>query len=62
MLLEHGGRAEVSRLLEGYDVHSDIKFTTWEDYAIMAMVEKGLGVSILPRTELRAHRFISSTA
>lgn len=49
MLLEHGGRTEVSRLLEEYDVHPDIKFTTWEDYAIMAMVEKGLGVSILPR-------------
>lgn len=26
----------------------DVRFTTWEDFAIMAMVEKGLGVSILP--------------
>ena len=25
-----------------------VRFTTWEDFAIMAMVEKGLGVSILP--------------
>ncbi len=24
------------------------RFTTWDDYAIMAMVECGLGVSILP--------------
>ena len=28
-------------------------FTTWEDFAIMTMVEKGLGVSILPRLILR---------
>jgi DNA-binding transcriptional LysR family regulator len=48
MLLEHGGRTEVSRLLDEYGVHPDIRFTTWEDYAIMAMVEKGLGLSILP--------------
>ncbi len=48
MLLEHGGRTEVSELLEKSGVHPDIRFTTWEDYAIMAMVEKGLGVSILP--------------
>lgn len=26
----------------------DIRFTTWEDFSIMAMVEKGMGVSILP--------------
>ncbi len=48
MLLEHGGRTEVSELLEKSGVYPDIRFTTWEDYAIMAMVEKGLGVSILP--------------
>ena len=28
-------------------------FTTWEDFAIMTMVEKGLGVSILPQLILR---------
>lgn len=48
MLLEHGGRTEVSELLDRSGVRPDIRFTTWEDYAIMAMVEKGLGVSILP--------------
>ena len=26
----------------------DIRFTTWEDFAIMAMVEKGMGIGILP--------------
>ncbi len=48
LLLEHGGKTEVSALLEGSGVRPDIRFTTWEDFAIMAMVERGLGVSILP--------------
>ena len=48
LLLEHGGKTEVSDLLERAQVRPDIRFTTWEDFAIMAMVEKGLGVSILP--------------
>lgn len=53
MLLEHGGKTEVSDLLERYHVQPDIRFTTWEDFAIMAMVEKGLGISILPDMILR---------
>ena len=48
LLLEHGGKAEVSDLLEQSQVRPDIRFTTWEDFAITAMVERGLGVSILP--------------
>lgn len=48
LLLEHGGKTEVSDLLERSHVQPDIRFTTWEDFAIMAMVEKGMGVSILP--------------
>ena len=48
LLLEHGGKTEVSHLLERARVQPDIRFTTWEDFAIMAMVEKGMGVSILP--------------
>ena len=53
MLLEHGGKTEVSDLLERYHVQPAIRFTTWEDFAIMAMVEKGLGISILPDMILR---------
>ena len=48
LLLEHGGKTEVSDLLESRHVCPDIRFTTWEDFAIMAMVEKGMGISILP--------------
>ena len=53
LLLEHGGRTEVTELLERWDVHPDIRFTTWEDFAIMAMAEKGLGVGMLPDMILR---------
>ena len=48
LLLEHSGKAEVSDLLERAHVQLDIHFTAWEDFAITAMVESGLGVSILP--------------
>ena len=48
LLLEHGGKTEVSDLLERSRIHPDVRFTTWEDFAIMAMVEKGMGVAILP--------------
>lgn len=53
LLLEHGGKTEVSDLLERSHVQPDIRFTTWEDFAIMAMVERGMGVSILPDMILR---------
>ena len=53
MLLEHGGKTEVTELLERSGVHPQIRFTTWEDYAIMAMVEKGLGIGILPQMILQ---------
>lgn len=53
LLLEHGGKTEVSDLLERCGVKPDIRFTTWEDFAIMAMVERGMGVSILPDMILR---------
>lgn len=48
MLLDNGGKTEVSDLLGSYHVRPDIRFTTWEDFDIMAMVEKGMGISILP--------------
>lgn len=53
MLLEHGGKTEVSELLEKYRVKPDIRFTTWDDYAILSMVESGLGIGVLPRLILR---------
>lgn len=53
LLLEHGGKTEVTELLNACHVTPDIRFTTWEDFAIMAMAEKGLGINILPDLILR---------
>ena len=53
MLLEHGGKTEVSELLEKDRVTPDVRFTTWDDYAILSMVESGLGIGVLPRLILR---------
>ena len=48
LFLEHGGKTEVSDLLEKNHVHPNIRFTTWEDFSIMSMAERGLGIGILP--------------
>ena len=53
LLLEHGGKTEVSDLLEQRGVRPHVRFTTWDDFSILSMVEKGLGVGILPEMILR---------
>lgn len=53
MLLEKGGKAEISAVFEAYGLTPQVKFTVWDDYAVMSMVEKGLGISILPSLILR---------
>lgn len=53
LLLEHGKREEVTEFLEKNKLHPKIHFTTWDDYAIMSMVEMGLGISVLPKLILQ---------
>ena len=53
MLLEKGAKAEISQLFEKHGMKPDVRFTTWDDYAVMSMVESGLGVSILPELILK---------
>ena len=48
MLLQKGAKADVSEIFERCGLSPKIHFTTWDDYAIMSMVESGLGISILP--------------
>lgn len=48
LALEHGGRTDVSEFLEKYHIRPDIHFSTWDDYSIMAMVEIGQGIALLP--------------
>ncbi|KOP68660.1 LysR family transcriptional regulator [Bacillus sp. FJAT-18019] len=51
-----GSDYDVNRLLEKARTKADIKYTLGDDYAIMAMVEKGLGISILPELVLRGQQ------
>jgi len=53
ILLERGGKTEVSEIFERNGFIPSAHITTWDDYAIMSMVEGGLGVSILPKLILR---------
>lgn len=53
MLLEKGVKAEVSEVFERNGLTPRVHFTTWDDYAVMSMVESGLGISILPRLILK---------
>ena len=38
--------------MEQCGLHPQVHFTTWDDYAIMSMVESGLGIAILSRHTL----------
>lgn len=53
MLLEKGAKAEISAIFERNHLTPKVRFTTWDDYAVMSMVESGLGLSILPQLILK---------
>ena len=53
MLLEKGTKADIWGVFERAGLSPRVHFTTWDDYAIMSMVESGLGVSVLPELILR---------
>lgn len=53
MLLEKGAKAEISEIFEKCNIKPNVHFTTWDDYAIMSMIESGLGISILPELILQ---------
>lgn len=48
ILLERSAKTEITALFESRGLSPRARFTTWDDYAVMSMVESGLGVSILP--------------
>jgi len=53
-LLENSNQ-DARSVLEQAGVEVDIKYTAKDDYAILAMVEQGLGVSIMPELLLDGH-------
>jgi len=53
ILLDKNRNSLLIDYFEENNIHPDIQFTTWDDYAIMSMVENGLGISILPKLILQ---------
>ena len=53
MMLKNLGRSEVPELLEKYNIKLNTIVSIWDDYAIMSMVESGLGISVLPELILK---------
>jgi DNA-binding transcriptional LysR family regulator len=53
LLLEKENRAEASELFESCGITPHVRFTTWDAQTILSMVERGLGVSILPALALK---------
>ncbi len=53
LMLDKGNNSDISKIFEQNGISPKIHFTTWDDYAIMSMVESGLGISILPELILR---------
>lgn len=61
VLLEEGTKREVMQMLERHQITPQIAFRTADDYSVMAMVENGLGVSILAELVLQktAYRIVA---
>ncbi len=57
ILLEEGSFSEPVNAFHDAGLEADIKYTIHDDYAIMTMVEAGLGVSILAELMLRRTNF-----
>lgn len=53
IMLEKGVKAEITDIFVKNHMIPKPKFTTFDDYAVMSMVEKGLGISILPKLILQ---------
>ena len=47
--LRQSSSQDLYRALNKAGIHPNIKYTTRDDYAILAMVEQGLGISIVPQ-------------
>ena len=57
LLLQKENRAEAGEIFERCGLTPQIRFTTWDEQVILRMVERGLGVSILPGLALERQPF-----
>lgn len=49
LLAEQRSKTDISALFDKYNLSPRVQFSTWDDYAVLSMVEKGLGIAILPK-------------
>lgn len=52
-MLQKGTQTDISAIFQKSGLTPTVQFMTWDDYAIMSMVESGLGISVLPELILR---------
>ena len=57
IMLKRGKNKEFTEIFDRCGLTPNVKFTTWDDYAIMSMVESGLGIAILPKLILRRNPY-----
>ncbi len=48
MTIDKQGDSDIASILKKYGIKTQSSMTTWDDYAVFAMVEKGLGISVQP--------------
>ena len=53
MLLSRDDNSDAMEIFRKHNLKPQVHFTTWDDFAIMSMVEQGMGVSILPELILQ---------
>lgn len=57
ILLQKSDDDEVTSIFDKNKQTPQVRITTWDDYAIMSMVECGLGISILPELILKRNAY-----
>ena len=53
MMLGRGDNTEIADIFTSAGLRPDVRYTTWDDFSIMAMVESSMGVAILHSLVLR---------
>lgn len=53
LMLEKDKNAEIADFFRREGLSPNVRFITWDDYAILSIAESGLGVSLLPRLILK---------
>ncbi len=53
LLADEDGRSVVADWIKARGLSPDVRFSSWEDFAILAMAEQGFGIGVIPKLMLR---------